>query len=66
MALLSVSNVKIEGVSACVPERVVENSTSTLLPPDELEKYKVYGANIALCLMVLSVPLIYVMRPLKG
>ena len=41
MALLSVSNVKIEGISACVPERIVENSTSTLLPSDELEKYMI-------------------------
>lgn len=39
MALLSISNVKIEGVAACVPERVVENSTFSLLTPPELEKY---------------------------
>ena len=39
MALLSVSNVRIEGVSACVPGRVVENADSTLLSREELEKY---------------------------
>lgn len=39
MALLSISNVKIEGVAACVPERVVENSTFPLLTSVELEKY---------------------------
>ena len=39
MALLSVSDVKICGVSACVPERVIDNANSPLLAKDELEKY---------------------------
>ncbi len=39
MALLSIPNVLIEGVSACVPKRVVENEDSSLLGKDELEKY---------------------------
>lgn len=39
MALLSVQNVKICGVSACVPKRVIENSNSPLLSADELKKY---------------------------
>lgn len=39
MALLSVSDVKICGVSACVPKRVVDNVDSSLLSAEELQKY---------------------------
>lgn len=39
MALLSISNVKVSGVAACVPKRVSENAETTLLSKEELEKY---------------------------
>lgn len=39
MALLAISNVRIDGISGCVPQRIVENSTFPLLSADELEKY---------------------------
>lgn len=39
MAFLTVNNVEIKGVSACVPERVVENKDYTLLSKDDIEKY---------------------------
>lgn len=39
MSFLSVKNVKIRGMSACVPERVEENRDYTLLSKDEIEKY---------------------------
>lgn len=39
MAFLTVNNVEIKGVSACVPERVVENKNYTLLSEEEIEKY---------------------------
>jgi 3-oxoacyl-[acyl-carrier-protein] synthase-3 len=39
MSFLSVKNVKIKGMAACVPERVEENRDYTLLSKDEIEKY---------------------------
>lgn len=39
MALLSVSNVRVDGISACVPQRIIENSSTPLLSADELDKY---------------------------
>lgn len=39
MAIVSIRNVKIAGMAACVPERVEHNRDYTLLPPDEIEKY---------------------------
>lgn len=39
MAIASIKNVKIAGMAACVPERVVENRDYTLLPPEEIKKY---------------------------
>lgn len=39
MAFLSVKNVKIRGVAACVPSRVEENRDYKGLPPDEIDKY---------------------------
>ena len=39
MAIVSIKNVKIAGMAACVPERVEENRDYTLLPPEEIEKY---------------------------
>ena len=38
MANIRIENVKIAGVSAAVPKRVVENSESPLFTPEELEK----------------------------
>lgn len=39
MAFLTTNNVEIKGVSACVPERIVENKDYTLLSEIEIEKY---------------------------
>lgn len=39
MSFLNIKNVKIKGISACVPERVEENRDYTLLPADDIEKY---------------------------
>ena len=39
MAILSIQNVKVEGISACVPKRIVDNTESTLLTKDELDRY---------------------------
>ena len=39
MSFLSIRNVKIKGVAACVPARVEENRDYTLLSPEEIEKY---------------------------
>ncbi|MCQ2086412.1 MAG: ketoacyl-ACP synthase III [archaeon] len=39
MAFLEVNNVKISGVSACVPESVQDNMSYDLLTRDECEKY---------------------------
>lgn len=39
MSFLCVKNVKIKGMSACVPERVEENKDYTLLPKEEIDKY---------------------------
>ena len=39
MAIFDIKNVKIRGISACVPHRVEYNRDSKLLTPEELEKY---------------------------
>lgn len=39
MAYLNVKNVKIRGISACVPQRVEENIDYTLLSKQEIQKY---------------------------
>lgn len=39
MSFLNIKNVKIKGISACVPERVEENRDYTLLPKEDIEKY---------------------------
>lgn len=39
MSFLSVKNVKIKGMSACVPETVVETRDYTLLSKDEIQKF---------------------------
>lgn len=39
MSFVSVKNVRIAGISACVPERVEENRDYTLLSGEEVEKY---------------------------
>lgn len=39
MAFVSVKNVKIAGISACVPEKVEVNQDSKLVPKDELDKF---------------------------
>lgn len=39
MAFINIKNVKICGLSACVPERVVENADSKLLSDADLRKY---------------------------
>lgn len=39
MSFLSIENVKIKGISACVPKRVVENKDYDLLSKSEIEKY---------------------------
>jgi 3-oxoacyl-[acyl-carrier-protein] synthase-3 len=39
MSYLSIKNVKIKGMSACVPERVEENRDYTLMSKEEIEKY---------------------------
>jgi len=39
MSFLSIKNVKIRGIAACVPERVEENRNYTGIPAEEIEKY---------------------------
>ena len=39
MSYLSIKNVKIKGIAACVPERVEYNKDYTLLPREEIDKY---------------------------
>lgn len=39
MSYLSIKNVKIKGMAACVPERIEENRDYTLLSKEEIEKY---------------------------
>jgi len=39
MSFLSIKNVKISGMSACVPKRVEENKDYSLLSKEEIEKY---------------------------
>jgi len=39
MSYVSVKNVKIKGLSACVPERIEENRDYELIPKEEIEKY---------------------------
>lgn len=39
MSYLNIKHVKIQGIAACVPERVEENRDYTLLSKEEIEKY---------------------------
>ena len=39
MAIVSIKNVKMAGIAACVPERIEKNRDYTLLSPEEIEKY---------------------------
>lgn len=39
MAFLELDKAKIRGISACVPQRVEENSDSTLLPLEDIQKF---------------------------
>ena len=39
MSFLSIRNVKISGIAACVPERIEENRDYSLLSSEEIEKY---------------------------
>jgi 3-oxoacyl-[acyl-carrier-protein] synthase III len=39
MSFLSIKNVKISGIAACVPKRVEENRDYKLISKDEIEKY---------------------------
>lgn len=39
MSFLSIRNVKIRGIAACVPSRVEENKDYGLLSPEEIDKY---------------------------
>lgn len=39
MSYISVKNIKLRGMAGCVPSRVEENRDSTLISPEEIEKY---------------------------
>ena len=39
MAFINESNMRIQGIAACVPEHIEENIDSNLLPKEELERF---------------------------